>query len=99
MEFQSTSQSKLAALKQLLHTIALADHSVSPYCDRILSVLELTLFNSEEKDFIDCSNDIASALGIAVDSKVYIPLLIKHIQNEVSKSSIKSLKNVIVDLF
>lgn len=96
MEFQSTNQSKLAALRQLLHSIALAEESISPFCDRILSVLEITLFSFDEKEFIECSNDIATALGIAVDSRIYIPLLLKHLQNEVAKSSLKSLRNVLV---
>lgn len=96
MEFQSSSYSKLTALRQLLHSIALADDAVSAYCDRILVVLETTLFSFDEKEFIDCVSDIATALGIAVDSKIYIPLLLKHIQGEVTKNSLKSLKNVLV---
>jgi hypothetical protein len=96
VEFQSTNQSKLGALRQLVQVIALADDSISPYCDRILSVLEMTLFQFDDKEFIECSNDIATALGIAIDSRIYIPLLLKHLQNEVTKSSLKSLKNVLV---
>lgn len=80
----------------MLHTIALADEAVSPYCDRILYVLEQTLFSFDEKEFVECANDIATALGIAVDSRIYIPLLLKHLQGEVTKNSLKSLKNVMV---
>ena len=54
------------------------------------------LFAFDEKEFTECSNDIATALGIAVDPKIYIPLLIKHVQYEVSKNSLKSLKNTLV---
>lgn len=96
IEFQSTSQSKLTALKQLLHTIVLADEAIAPYCERILNVLESTLFTWEEKEFTDVCLSVATALGVAVDSKIYIPLLLKHMQNDVTKASIKSLKIVMV---
>ena len=96
IEFQSTNQSKLTSLKQLLHTIVLADDAISPFCERILNVLESTLFTWEEKEFSDVCSSVAIALGVAVDSKIYIPLLLKHMQNDVTKASIKSLKIVMV---
>jgi hypothetical protein len=74
----------------------LADDAISPYCERILNIIENTLFTWEEKEFSDVCNSVATALGVAVDSKVYIPLLLKHMQNDVTKMSIKSLKIVMV---
>lgn len=84
------------ALKQLLHVIALADQAISPYCERILNVLSTTLFAFEEKEFVEICDSIALALGLAVDSKIFIPLQLKQIQNEVSKASLKTLKIVMV---
>ncbi len=86
----------MTALKQLLHTIALADSSVSPFCERILQTLASILFSFDDKEFIEIVEALATALGLAVDSKIFIPLLLKLITAEASKASIKSLTNVMV---
>lgn len=56
------------------------------------------LFSMDDKEFIEIVDDLASALGLAVDSKIFIPLLLKLIAAEASKTSVKALTNVMVVL-
>lgn len=41
-------------------------------------------------------DDISIAMGIAVESRIFIPLLLKHIEAEAAKNSIKALVNILV---
>lgn len=95
-EFQTTSVSKLTALKQLLHLVVLADLEIAPYCERIYLTLGSILFTFDEKEFVDAVDDVSAALGLASGAAITVPILLKLIGAEAAKNSNKSLANFLV---
>lgn len=96
MEFHSTNAAKLTALKQLLHVIVFADSQISPHAEIILKTLATILSTIEEAEFLKVVDTISRALGLAVDSSILIPILLKAIQTEGSKNTVNSLCNYMV---
>ena len=98
-EFQTTTVSKLTALKQLLHLVVFADAEIAPFCERIYLTLGGILFTFDEKEFVDVVEDVGAALGLACGAAITVPILLKLIGGEAAKNSNKSLANFLVRTF
>ena len=98
MEFHSTNAAKLTALKQLLHVIVIADQQIAPHAEMILKTLTTILSTIDEPEFTKIVDTVSRALGLAVDSNILIPILLKAIQSEATKNTVNSLCNHMVTL-